>query len=429
MDNKKLLRRLKDFDPELFTLLKENIERQSSMLSLIPTDSAASPFSSYLKGSTLGNDFIGFHSVERHGRTETMAANRACKLFNAEHAIVRTGNLIAASRVVLQALLRNGDKILSFNLRKKEHCTGELMNYNFIKFAIEPDNFKLNIDKVRALAKLRRPKMIIYSPVNYPHNIDYKKLRGIADEVNAILWVDIGQNSGLVAAGEIASPVPYSDVVTFAASDALHGPQSGIILCKKKFADVLEQAVIDTGHASLKKNVLAALAVTFHEAACEEYKDYARQIILNARALEKGLNSANADLVCSPTENHLVLVRLDKRVDCKIIVDKLAQGRLLVKAETLMTSNENISYPVLRLSSLDPTTRGLYEEDMFTVGRTLGEFLKSPQNLQSIKAVENIVKEIVDALPIFSEDWLPGAEVSHEVDSDLMMKAMIYGTF
>ena len=190
----------------------------------------------------------------------------------------------------------------------------------------------------------------------------------------------------------------------------------------------MERAVIDTGHASLKKNVLAALAVTFHEAACDEYKDYAHQVILNARALEKGLKSSNADLICSPTENHLVLVRLNARSDSQIVVDKLAQGRLLVKAETLMTSNENISYPVLRLSSLDPTTRALYEDDMFTVGRMLGEFLKSPQDSRAIKAVENIVKELVDALPIFSEEWLPGAEISHEVDSDLMMKAMIYGT-
>lgn len=428
MDNKKLLQRLKNFDPELWSLLKENTERQTSMLSLIPTDSAASPFSSYLKGSTLGNDFIGHYSFEHRSRAEILAANRACKLFGAEHAIVRTGNLIAASRVVMQALLQNGDSILSFNLRKKEHCTGELMNYKFVKFAIEPDTLRINVDKVRALAKLRRPKMIIYSPVNYPHNIDYKKLRAVADEVHAILWVDIGQNSGLVAAREIPSPVPYADIVTFAASDSLHGPQSGIILCKKNFAETLEKAVIDTGHASLKKNVLAALAVTFREASCDEYKDYARQIILNARALEKGLKDAKADLFCSPTENHLVIVRLNARQTPQIIVDRLAQGRLLVKAENLMTSNENISFPVLRLSSLDPTTRGLYEDDMYTVGRTLGEFLRSPQDSKSIKSLTVIIKDLVDTLPIFSQEWLPGAEVTHEVDSDLMLKAMIYGT-
>lgn len=425
MSNKKILKRLEAFDPELCKLMHEHVNRQFSMLSLIPTDSAASPFSAYLKGSSLGNDFISFSSAQSHGRIETMAVKRACELFKAEHAIVRTGNLIAASRVVLQALLKNDDTILSFNLRKREHCTGEQMKYSFLKFALEPDTFRLNFDKLRSLALLCEPKMIIYSPVNYPHNIDYEKLRKIADDVDAILWVDLGQNSGLIAAGEIDSPVRFADVVTFAASDALHGPQSGIILCKKKYADVLEETVINTGHASLKKNVLAALAITFREAACDEYRNYARQVIANARALEKGLKSAKADLICSPTENHLVLVRVD---NAPYVAEKLAQGSLLVKAEKLMTSDKKISLPVLRLSSLDPTTRGLYEDDMFTIGRTLGEFLRSPQDSKAIKSVGAIVKELVESLPIFAEEWLPGAEVVREVDSDLMMNAMVYGT-
>lgn len=425
MNNLKILKRIEAFDPELCELMREHIDRQFSMLSLIPTDSAASPFSSYLKGSTLGNDFINFSSAQNRGRIETMAANRACELFKAEHAIVRVGNLIAASRVVFQTFVKRDDTILSFNLRKQEHCTGDQMQYDFIKFALEPKNFRLNFDKLRSLALLCKPKMIIYSPVNYPHNIDYKKLRKIADDVGAILWVDLGQNAGLIAAGEIESPVPFADVATFSTGDALHGSQSGIILSKKKFADVLEKTVIDTGHASLKKNVLAALAMTFREAACDEYKNFARQIIINARALEKGLKSAKAELICSPTENHLVLVRVN---DAKIIADKLSQGFLLVKPETLMTSDKNFSVPVLRLSSLDPTTRGLYEEDMFTVGRTLGEFLRSPQDSNAIKSVRKIVRELVDELPIFADEWLPGAEVVREIDSDLMMKAMVYGT-
>lgn len=425
MNNSKILKRLEAFDPELCNLMREHIDRQVSMLSLIPTDSAASPFSSYLKGSSLGNDFINFTSAKSHGRIETMAAKRACELFKAEHAIVRTGNLIAASRVVLQALAKNDDTILSFNLRKREHCTGDKMQYDFIKFAVEPKDFRLSVDKLRSLALLCEPKMIIYSPVNYPYNIDYKKLRRIADDVGAILWIDLGQNAGLIAAGEIESPVPFADVATFSTGDALHGAQSGIILSKKKFANVLEETVINTGHASLKKNVLAALAMTFREAACEEYKNFAHQVIANARALEKGLKSAKAELICSPTENHLVLVRVN---NLKIVAEKLAQGKLLVKAETLMTSDKNISIPVLRLSSLDPTTRGLYEDDMFTIGRTLGEFLRSPQDANAIKSVKMIVKELVDGLPIFSEEWLPGAEVVREVDSDLMLKAMVYGT-
>ncbi len=426
MNNKKLLKQLQAFDPDLWNLLHEALNRQLSTLSLIPTDSAASPFSSYLKGSVLGNDFIGYHTVEHYGRLETMAAKRACEIFNAEHAVVRTGNLIAASRVVLLALLKNGDTILSFNLRKQEHCTGNQMQYNFIKFAIEPDTLRIDFEKVRNLAIQNKPKMIIYSPVNYPHNIDYSKLREIADEVGAYLWIDLGQNAGLIATGKIPSPIPFSDVATFAASDALHGPQTGVILSKKNLAEILDKAVIETGHASLKKNVLAALAITFREATCDGYKEYSDQVLKNARALEKGLKKTNVELLCSPTENHLVLVRLPNHQTANEAVEKLSKGGLLVKGEKLLTSNSNISFPVLRLSSLDPTTRSLNEDDMFVVGETLGNFLNSPRDERAVESVAEIIKEMVEALPLFSDEWLPDAEISHGYDPDLMMKAMVY---
>ena len=217
------------------------------------------------------------------------------------------------------------------------------MQYDFVNFGVEPDTFRLNFIKLRSLALLCKPKLIIYSPVNYPYNIDCSNLRKIADEVNAVLWIDLGQNAGLIAAKKIPSPVKFADVVTFAASDALHGPQTGIILCKKKFADLLDQKVIDTGHVSRKKNVLAALAITFAEAGCEAYEDYAEQVLMNARALEKGLKKAGADVLCSPTENHLVIVRLPASSNGKIVAEKLAQANLLVKPEVFMTANKEIS--------------------------------------------------------------------------------------
>ena len=429
MLNKKLFNSLKNFDPDLCDLLKYSLDRQITSLSLIPTDNAASPLSQYLKGSALGNDFIGHNSVEHYSRLEKLAAQRACDLFKAEHAIVRTGNLVAASRVVLQALVKPNDTILSFNLRKSEHCTGSQMQYKFVKFALEPDTLKLNFDKVRYLAMRNKPALIIYSPVNYPHNIDYKKLRTIADEVGANLWIDLGQNSGLIATGKIKSPVPYADVATFAASDALHGPQSGIILSTNKLADHLEKMVIETGHVSLKKNVLAALAISFREATCEEYDDYSQQVLDNARALEKGLQQAGVEVLFAPTENHLVIVRLRDDQDGELIADRLMQAGLLVKGEELMTSNDNITYPVLRLSSLDPTTRSLGADDMFTVGLVLGEFLKSSQDAQAIKSVGTVVREMVEDLPLFSEDWLPEGEVFREVDVDLALKTLVYGSF
>ncbi len=427
MVGKRLFNQLQKFDPDLCAVLKFSFDRQISTLSLIPTDNAASPLSQYLKGSAMGNDFIGHNSFEHYSRIENLAIKRACELFKAEHAIVRTGNAVAASRVVLFALAKNGDRILSFNLRKKEHCTGSQMQYDFIKFAVEPNDFKINFDKVRLLAMRHRPVLIIYSPVNYPKNIDYRPLREIADMFDAKLWIDLGQNAGLVAAKKIKSPVPYADVVTFSASDALHGPQSGVILCKKNLAEHLEKTLINTGHVSLKKNVMAALAITFREAACPEYDEYSQQVLENARALEKGLKAAGLETFCSPTENHLVLARLPQDVDGALTASKLEQAGLLVKAEKLMTANDRISYPILRLSSLDPTTRALGEEDMFTVGLTLGEFLKSRQDMQAMKAVSEVIKEMVENLPLFSEEWLPEAEIIREQNSELMMKAMIYG--
>ncbi len=427
MNTEKLLHNMETFDPELWEILRSSLKKQLNTLSLIPTTNAASPFSSYLKGSTLGNDFLDHHAAERYSKLEKMASERACALFKAEHAIVRTGNPVAASRVVLQALAKEGDTILSFNLRKQEHCTGDQMQYHFEKFSVEPDTLRIDFNKLRELACQKKPVLIIYSPVNYPYNIDYSQLRSIADDAGAQLWIDLGQNSGLAAAGRMPSPVPFADVVTFAASDALHGPQSGIILTKNRLASVMDQAVIDTGHVSLKKNVLAALSIVFKEAACDEYHDYADQVIANARALEEGLKSEGARLLCSPTENHLVLLQLPQGQDGELLSDKLAEAGLLVKAEHLMTSDDNISYPILRLSSLDATTRSLEESDMRKVGKTIGEFLNSPQDDSEIKKVSRVIRKLVENLPLFSEDWLPELESLQDENLDVVFKAFIHG--
>ena len=207
----------------------------------------------------------------------------------------------------------------------------------------------------------------------------------------------------------------------------MHGPQSGIILCRNKFAELLEKTVIETGHASLKKNVMAALAVTFHEVSCPEFQEYAQAVMDNAKKLENGLRSAGIETIWANTENHLVLAKLPENIDVNSTVAKLEQAGLLVKAEILSTTDERISYQILRLSSLDPTTRGLLEEDMFTVGKTLGEFLKSRQDSAAINSVQQMVKEIIEGLPLFSEDWLPADEIIRERDTELVMKSMIYG--
>jgi len=425
MTNEKILRKLESFDPELCGQLRSALKQQRTTLSLIPTTNAASPFAAFLKGSTLGDEIIDHRKSHRQSRLEKLAISRAKDLFNAEHAIVRTGSLAIASRVVMLALLKKGDTVLSFNLRKSEYCTGDLQ-YNFVKFGVEPDTLGLNFAKVQALAHKHRPDMIIYSPVNYPRNIDCAQLRKIADEVGAYLWVDLGQNSGLIAAGKVPSPVPYADVATFAASDALHGPQNGIILCKEGIAELLDRTVLETGHSSLKKNVLASLALVFKEADCMEYQDYAQQVLDNARGLENGLLSAGCKLLCSPTENHLVLVQLPEKANGNVVADKLKTAGLLVKAEQLMTAEDNISFPILRLSSLDSATRYLQAEEMEEVGRVLGLFLGSPQDDVAMQTVNKFIKKLVEDLPLFAEDWLPEMEAFDDGDAELSMRAMIH---
>ncbi|WP_051598429.1 hypothetical protein [Selenomonas ruminantium] len=425
MTNEKILRKLENFDPELCGQLRSALKQQRTTLSLIPTTNAASPFASFLKGSTLGDEIIDHHKAHRQSRLEKLAISRAKELFNAEHAIVRTGSLAIASRVVMLALLKKGDTVLSFNLRKSEHCTGDLQ-YNFVKFGVEPDTLELNFAKVQALAHKHRPDMIIYSPVNYPRNIDYAGLRKIADEVGAYLWIDLGQNSGLIAAGKIPSPVPYADVATFAASDALHGPQNGIILCKEKIAELLDKTVIETGHSSLKKNVLASLALVFKEADCMEYQDYAQQVLDNARGLENGLLSAGCKLLCSPTENHLVLVQLPEGTNGSVVAEKLKTAGLMVKAEQLLTAEDTINYSILRLSSLDSATRYLQAEEMEEVGRVLGQFLNSPQDDVAMQVVNKFIKKLVEDLPLFAEDWLPEMEAFDDGDAEMSIRAMIH---
>ena len=425
MNSEKLLAKLKVFDPELCGELQGILSHQRKTLSLIPTTNAASPFAAYLKGSTLGDEIIDHHDAEEYSSLERIAAGRAAKLFGADHAIVRTGSLAIASRVVMLGLLEKGDTVLSFNLRKSEHCTGELQ-YNFVKFSLEPDTMALDFAKVRALAEQHKPRVIIYSPVNYPKNIDYSKLRQIADAVGAYLWIDLGQNSGLIATGKIPSPVPYADVATFAGSDALHGPQNGIILCKQKLAERLDSTVVETGHSSLKKNVLASLGIIFKEAECEEYQAYAQQVLDNARALEEGLLEAGCKLLCSPTQNHLVLVELSSGMDGAEAAAKLDDAGLLVKAERLLTADDSISYPILRLSSLDSATRYVSAEEMKEVGRVLGQFLKSPQDEVAVKTVSKFIKKLVEDLPLFAEDWLPELEAMDEGDAEIAMRAMIH---
>ena len=406
MQNQTLTESLAAFDPEIYGLLQEEIQKQRFTLSLLPTSNAVSPFSAYLKASIFGNGHLDHHAVQSHLILEDIAARRAEKLFGADHAIVRISDIAAASRVVFQALATTGDTILSFNRRKAEHCIGEHLRHNFVSFSIEPETEQIDLDRVAQLASARKPRLIIYSPVNYPRHIDYARLKEIAAGVGAYLWVDIGQNAGAVAAGCAPSPIPYADVVTMPTDDSLHGPQSAVIFTTTDLAENMDQAVLDTGHSMVKKNVLAALATSFLEAGSPAFKAYCEQVLRNARALEKGLHDAGIKTLCGNTESHLVLAELPNDMIPEKMAKKLRDAGIMAKGDTMLTSDDSKTFSILRLSTLDPTTRALKEAALQTIGHLLGDFIQSGGDESAQKKVKTQIRAILMDKPLFSDEWL-----------------------
>ena len=402
MEKENLLNYLKAFDAEIFELLQEELRRQRYTLSLVPTVNAMSPLSAYLEGSLLTNSSPEGHAAGKNA-VEDLVRTRVQQLFSTDHAIVRLGNIAAASRVVFHALLQAGDRVLSFNLRKQEHCAG--LNYTFENFGISPDTQTVDWDAVMTRAKSIRPRLLIFSPVSYPRIPDYAKLAEIAHAVGASLWVDIGQSVGLVAAGLLPSPVSAADIVTFPTNASLHGPNGAIILCKKALAQRLDDAVVNTGHTALHMNRLAALGVALHEATSAAARQYGRQVLANAQALAKSLTQNGGTLLCGGTDTHLVLAAPSGTVNIVEAVHHLSHIGLLVKLDHLPTMQMELFLHALRLSSLNPTTRACKEEDMTVIGKLLARALSAPLSVQEIERMRKEVAALIVNKPIFSNEW------------------------
>lgn len=412
MDRENAITTIASFDSELYTFFQEEVERQKYTLSLMSEENYSSPLSTYLEGSILTNTLTTHHDEARPTGLEKITIDRINALFGSEHATIRLESIAAASRVVFYSLAKKGDTILSLDNRKSDHCNSKNLDFNFVKFSIDPKTEMIDLNKVEALAKECKPKVIIFSPVNYPRVIDYKKLSEIAQSVGAYMWFDICQNVGLVATGQIPTPIPYADVVTFSTHDSLRGPQSSVILCKQKLANVIDKTVITTGHFSLKKNILASLAVIFKEATTDKFKEYTRQVVLNAKALQEGFEDEGVSILCGGTDTNLVLVNLTKLgISCEQAYEALTSAGFIIKPTVLTTSDENISYEILRLSSLILTTRGIKESQMRSIGKMMARVLKNVNNENVIEDVRQSAVDIAMECPLFSDEWLAFKDV------------------
>lgn len=410
MKREEVANHLKTFDPEIYGLLEEERQRQRYTLSLMPNMNAMSPFAKYLEGSVLTNSFFDRHDETTSGglHLDAIVRARAVELFHCDHAIVRLGNIVAASRVVFQALLESGDTVLSFNLRKKDHVAG--LSYNFENYGIEPGTQEIDWGAVREQAERVKPRLIIFSPVSYPRTIDYQILYEIAQTVDAYLWVDISQSVGLVAAKLVPSPVPLADVVTFSTRDSLRGPDGAVLLTKRDIAARMDAAVINTGHEALHMNHLAALGVVLREAGSDRYRSYAAQVVQNAQVLARTLADHGASVLCGGTDTHLVLASAAAGIDTAAAVKAIGQMGIRVKTDNVPTMNSGLFLHALRLSTSNPTTRGMREEDIAYIGSLLAKPLTTVLTPEEIEKMRQEIVALVKDAPVFSEEWMGDSE-------------------
>ncbi|MDR0426042.1 MAG: serine hydroxymethyltransferase [Clostridiales bacterium] len=378
-------------DPETAAAMKRELGRQQSNIELIASENFVSPAVMAAMGSHLTNKYAeGYPGKRYYGgcvyvdEVETLAVERAKKLFGAEHANVQPHCGANANLAVFFALLDVGDTVLSMNLAHGGHLShGSPVNisgkqYNIIPYGVADGTETIDYDEVERLAMTHKPKMILAGASAYPRVIDFKRFREIADKAGAYLMVDMAHIAGLIVAGEHPSPIPYADVVTTTTHKTLRGPRGGLILCKESLAKAIDKAIFPGTQGGPLMHIIAAKAVSFQEALSEDFKAYQRQVVKNAAALAGALTDAGIPLVSGGTDNHLMLVKVNGfDTTGKEIEHLLDECNITANKNTI--PNDPASPFItsgIRLGTPAVTTRGMKEADMQRIGGMIARVIR-----------------------------------------------------
>lgn len=418
------LRHLAKVDPDVYAHLLKETERQFTGLEMIASENYASQAVMEAQGSILTNKYAeGYPGKRYYGgcefvdKIEQLAIDRLKKLFGVPHANVQPHSGSQANQAVFLAVAKAGDTILGMDLSHGGHLThGSPVNFSGILFkaasyGIDPNTGRINYDTIRSVAKETKPKILIAGYSAYPRTLDFAKFREIADEVGAVLMVDMAHFAGLVAGGVHPSPAPYAHYITSTTHKTLRGPRGGIILSgvTQDNADDAAKKVNSKIFPGIQggplEHVIAAKAVAFHEALQPEFKQYAQQIVKNASALADSLLTAGLDLVTGGTDNHLMLLDLSKREvtgkDAEIALDHagITVNKNTVpneKRSPFVTSGIRIGTPAL-------TTRGMQESEMKLIGGWIAEVLANPQDQAMLARVRAQVAELCQSYPVYGQ--------------------------
>jgi glycine hydroxymethyltransferase len=384
-------------DRELFDIVRREEERQNTTLQLIASENFTSRAVMAATGSVLTNKYSeGYPGKRYYGgnyvidEVEELARRRACQLFGAEHANVQPHAGATANLAVYLAVLEHGDTVLGMRLDQGGHLThGSPVNisgrfYRFVSYGVTESDERLDLDQLAQLAEEHRPKMIVAGATAYPRIIDPEPIRRIADSVGALFLFDAAHVAGLIAGGVHPNPVGVADIVTFTTHKTLRGPRGGAILCTAELAPAIDKAVFPGLQGGPLEHVIAAKAVAFREAAQPEFRDYAAQIVRNARALAAGLAGEGLRIVSGGTDNHLMLVDL-RPFDAEL-TGKQAQ-EALDRAGITLNKNQIPGDPRspfvtsgLRIGTAAETTAGMGEPQMAEIAQLIGRVLRRPDD-------------------------------------------------
>ncbi len=406
---------LRQVDPEIWEAIEGEKRRQREKIELIASENYVSAAVLEAQGSVLTNKYAeGYPGKRYYGGceyvdvAENLAIERAKQLFGADHVNVQPHSGAQANMAVYMAVLQPGDKILGMGLAFGGHLThGYHVNfsgklYHATSYAVDKETERINYDLLEEQAIAERPRMLVVGASAYPRIIDFERCRAIADKAGAMLMVDMAHIAGLVAAGIHPSPIPYADFVTTTTHKTLRGPRGGMVLCTAEYAKDIDKSVFPGIQGGPLMHVIAAKAVSFHEALQPDFKDYQRQIVANAKRLAAGLEQAGLRLVSGGTDNHLMLVDVGPLGT----TGKEAESAL---DEVGITVNKNaIPYDPqppakasgIRIGTPAVTTRGFREPEMDEIARLIGDVLRAPDDEQVKQRALDEVAALCSRFPV-----------------------------
>ncbi|MGA8868090.1 MAG: serine hydroxymethyltransferase [Candidatus Sulfotelmatobacter sp.] len=418
MKNSPLTRPLYEVDPEVAAAIDNEARRQHEGLELIASENFVSEAVLEAAGSVFTNKYAeGYPGKRYYGGceftdvVENLARDRAKQLFGAEHANVQPHAGSQANMEAYAAVLQPGDTILGLNLAHGGHLThGHHLNfsgktYKIIPYGVTKETETIDYDELEKLAEKERPKLIIGGGSAYPRIIDFARMRQIADKVGALYLVDMAHFAGLVAGGAHPSPVPHAHIVTSTTHKTLRGPRSGMILSKAEFGAAIDKVVFPGMQGGPLVHIMAAKAVCFHEAMQPEFRDYARQVVANAKVLAETLASEGFRIISGGTDTHLMLVDVFSKGMLGSEAEKaLGEAAITVNKNAIpFDTNPPLKPSGIRIGTPALTTRGMKEAEMRQVGRWIAEALLQRADATVLTKIRKQVLELSERFPLYAE--------------------------